>query len=155
MIKGEKTRQHLAAEMSAEYRRALLKDGVAADEIERRLEKAREKIILAPAVVMLCLDMSEMDSYPDKPRNRAEFLIATQSVANAGLQLLLAAHAEGLGGVWVCSPIFAQSVVVQQALNIPMEWEPQAMFMLGYPADVPQARERKPLHEIVRIFEIE
>ena len=33
--------------------------------------------------------------------------MGTQSVALAGLQLLLAAHAEGLGGTWICWPLFA------------------------------------------------
>jgi nitroreductase len=67
------------------------------------------------------------------------------------MQLLLAAHAEGLGGVWVCSPIFAQEAV-QRALDISKDWEPQAMFLIGYPLDIPKARERKKLEEIVKFM---
>jgi len=65
------------------------------------------------------------------------------------MQLLLAAHAEGLGGVWVCSPMFAQETV-QTALNISKNWEPQAMFLLGYPLEIPELRARKPLEEVVK-----
>jgi predicted oxidoreductase (fatty acid repression mutant protein) len=74
--------------------------------------------------------------------------MAVQSVAAAGLQLLLAAHAEGLGGVWACWPLFAQNLV-QKTLDIPASWEPQAMMFIGYPEGTTVLRERKPMREIV------
>ena len=73
--------------------------------------------------------------------------MATQSVANAGLQLLLATHADGLGGVWLCSPLFAQEAI-RDTLKLPDAWEPQAMFFIGYPVEIPKARERKTIQEI-------
>jgi nitroreductase len=73
--------------------------------------------------------------------------MAVQSVAAAGLQLLLAAHAEGLGGVWVCSPLFTQETI-QKTLNLPVTWEPQGMFYLGYPDVNPEPRERKSVEQI-------
>jgi F420 biosynthesis protein FbiB-like protein len=137
----------LSESMAVDFQRDLKKDGLAAEEIEKRVNRSRQRIEEAPAVIILCLDMGEMDVYPDTRRKKAEYMIATQSAANAGMQLLLAAHAEGLGGVWVCSPMFAQEIV-QKALNIPSNWEPQAMFLLGYPAEAPAARERKKLEDI-------
>lgn len=74
--------------------------------------------------------------------------MAVQSVANAGMQMLLAAHAEGLGGVWVCSPLFVQETI-QNILELPIAWEPQAMFFLGHAQDIPEVRERKPLGAVV------
>jgi coenzyme F420-0:L-glutamate ligase / coenzyme F420-1:gamma-L-glutamate ligase len=88
-----------------------------------------------------------MDVYPDEKRNKAEYLMAVQSVANAGMQMLLAAHAEGLGGVWVCSPLFVQETI-RNILELPKTWEPQAMFFIGYPQDIPEVRERKSIQEI-------
>jgi hypothetical protein len=38
---------------------------------------------------------------------------------------------------------------IQDVLDLPKNWEPQAMFFIGYPADIPEARERKPLDTIV------
>lgn len=142
---------HLTETMAEEFRRDLEKDRTAPEEIAKRVNRSRERITGAPVVVILCLDMSEMDVYPDTRRKKAEYIIATQSAANAGMQLLLAAHAEGLGGVWVCSPMFAQKAV-QRALNIPPNWEPQAMFLLGYPAETPAFRNRKPLEEVVKFI---
>jgi len=74
--------------------------------------------------------------------------MAIQSTAAAGLQLLLAAHAEGLGGVWACWPLFTQNVIID-TLNLSETWEPQAMFFIGFPVENPEARDRKSLEEIV------
>jgi hypothetical protein len=63
------------------------------------------------------------------------------------LQLLLAAHAEGLGGVWACWPLFAQETI-QKTLNLSKSWEPQAIFFLGYSETIPQARERKDIENV-------
>lgn len=142
---------HLSDAMAEEFQRDLQKDQVPHEEIAKRVSRSRERITGAPVVVVLCLDMSEMDEYPDTRRKKAEYIIATQSAANAGMQLLLAAHAEGLAGVWVCSPMFAQETV-QKALNISSTWEPQAMFLLGYPAETPAFRERKSLEEVVKFI---
>ncbi len=135
--------------MAEEFLRDLEKDNLTLEEIAKRVNRSRERMTGAPIVVILCLDMSEMDNYPDDRRRKAEYLIGIQSAANAGMQLLLAAHAEGLGGVWVCSPMFAQETV-QKALNISKMWEPQAMFLLGYPLEIPAIRGRKQIEEVTR-----
>jgi F420 biosynthesis protein FbiB-like protein len=141
----------LADAMAIEFQRDLETDGLPHDEIQKRITRSRKRILAAPLVIILCLDMSEMDAYPDKKRGRAEFRMAMQSAASAGLQLLLAAHAEGLGGVWVCSPLFVQETI-RSVLALPETWEPQAMFFIGYPDSKPEARHRKPLDEITMYF---
>lgn len=151
VLKNDSAKQHLADSMANAFEKDLQTDNLPQAEINKLIQRSKSRINGAPVVIMLCLDMTDMNQYDDKKRNRAEFLTATQSVANAGMQLLLAAHAEGLGGVWVCSPIFAQETV-QQALDIPKTWEPQAMFLIGYPLDVPKVRERKRLEEVVKFI---
>ncbi|MBL8090793.1 MAG: nitroreductase family protein [Anaerolineales bacterium] len=151
VIQDSSAKKHLADEMAIAFEKDLHQDNLPQAEIDTLIVRSKSRINSAPVVIMLCLDMTDMNQYQDKKRNRAEFLTATQSVANAGVQLLLATHAEGLGGVWVCSPIFAQETV-QHALEIPQAWEPQAMFLIGYPADTPKVRERKKLEEIVKFM---
>lgn len=133
--------------MAVEFERDLAKDKLPQAEIQKRTTRSRERIIAAPVLIILNVDMSDMDVYPDEKRNKAEYLMATQSVANAGMQMLLAAHAEGLGGVWVCSPLFVQETI-HNILELPKTWEPQAMFFIGYPQDIPEVRERKSIQEI-------
>jgi len=140
-------KEKLADEMIKKFQQELENDALPPEEISKRVERSKDRILSAPVVIVLSVDMSDMDTYPDKHRRKAEYVMATQSVANAGMQLLLASHAEGLGSVWVCSPLFAQKTV-QDVLNLPKTWEPQAMYFLGYPIETPQARERKLIKEI-------
>lgn len=133
--------------MAQDFERDLLRDGVPPEKIEAQINRSKGRITTAPVVILLCLDMSEMDSYPDEKRRQAERTMAVQSVAAAGLQLLLAAHAEGLGGVWTCSPLFAGETI-QKTLDLQQSWEPQAMFFLGYADDHPEARERKNIKNV-------
>lgn len=151
VIKDSSTKKQLADEMANAFENDLRQDNLSQEEIQKLIVRSKSRINNAPVVILLCLDMTDMNPYQDQKRKRAEFLTAVQSVANAGMQLLLAAHAEGLGGVWVCSPIFAQETV-QRALELPTTWEPQAMFLIGYPAETPKTKERKKIEEIVKFF---
>jgi len=147
VITEPSTKKKLAKAMAKEFELDLEADSLQPEEIEKKVARSRDRIITAPVIIILCVDMSDMDTYPDVRRKKAEYLMASQSAAGAGMQLLLAAHAEGLGSVWVCSPLFAQETV-QATLGLPKSWEPQAMYFLGYPMEIPQARERKPISEI-------
>jgi len=151
VITAAAVKEKLADSMAVEFKRDLQSDASSQDEIKSKVARSRERIVSAPLVIILCVDMSDMDTYPDARRKKAEYLMATQSAANAGMQLLLAAHAEGLGTVWVCSPLFAQESV-QTALGLPKSWEPQAMYFVGYPIEYPKPRDRKPISELIKSF---
>ena len=135
--------------MAADFERDLTRDGVPHEKIQAQIKRSKDRLTLAPVAILLCLDMSEMDTYPDEKRQYAERTMAVQSVAAAGLQLLLAAHAEGLGGVWVCSPLFAQETI-QRTLGLTKSWEPQAMFFVGYPEELAKFKEMKDLKSLVK-----
>jgi F420 biosynthesis protein FbiB-like protein len=141
-VKGQ-----LADAMAVDFERDLRRDGLSAEKIRAQVKRSRERIISAPVGILLCLDMSDMDSYPDEKRKRAEYMMAAQSVAAAGLQLLLAAHAEGLGGVWACWPLFAQETI-KKTLNLTEAWEPQGMFFVGYPDLIPTIRDRRRVEDV-------
>jgi F420 biosynthesis protein FbiB-like protein len=139
----------LADQMGADFRVDLIADGLSAQQADAQVERSRCRILEAPLVIVLCCDKAALDNYPDERRQKAETTMAVQSVALAGGTLLLAAHAEGLGGVWVCAPLFAPESV-RRALDIPQGWEPQGMLLLGYPAKVPDFRTRMPAGEVSR-----
>jgi nitroreductase len=94
-------------------------------------------------LIALCLSMVDMDVYPDERRAHNEYLMAVQSVAMAGQNLLLAAHEAGLGACWMCAPLFVPDVV-RDMLELPDDWQPQALLTLGYPAES-KAKTRHPL----------
>lgn len=151
VLTGPAPKSSLGAAMAADFRRDLAADGLPEAEVDALVTRAQTRLSQAPVVVLLCMDASEMDSYPDQKRQAAERSMALQSTALAGLQLQLAAHAEGLTSVWVCAPLFAPETV-RRTLDLPETWEPQAMFFVGYPDGEAKQKELKPLNEIVKFL---
>jgi F420 biosynthesis protein FbiB-like protein len=141
----------LAETMVADFRPDLEKDGLPALEIEARLEHTRRRILDAPAVVLLCLNDDHVDAQRNKKRQQAEQAMACQSVSLCGLQLMLAAHAEGIGSVWTCGPLFAADTI-RTTLELPAEWTPLAMILLGYPAETPDEKSLRLLDEVVKFI---
>ncbi|MCL4258095.1 MAG: nitroreductase family protein [Anaerolineales bacterium] len=149
ILESEDSRRQLAEELGREFAAALQAEGLGEEQIAAQLARSAARLQEAPAAVLLCLDASVLDTYADPARTQGELQMAMQSVALAGGQLLLAAHAEGLGGVWVCAPLFAQQAA-RQALGLPQSWQAQGVLLLGYPAGEPAPRPRQPMDEIVR-----
>ena len=147
VLNRESSKIRLAAEMGAEFRRDLEQDGLDASAVQAQVKRSRDRILGAPIIIILSLSMEEMDSYPDPDRQSLEYQIAAQSVALAGGNMLLGAHAEHLAGVWVCAPLFAPDAV-RRALELPQDWIPQGMLFIGHPATSPPPRKRKPVSEV-------
>ena len=134
VITNATIKERLASMMGEQLRRDLTADGVSEEVIAADTTRSYARITGAPAAVLLCLSMQDMDTYPDQRRSANEFLMAAQSTAMAGQNLLLAAYQAGLGACWMCAPLFCQAVV-KQALELPDDWQPQALITLGYPAE--------------------
>jgi F420 biosynthesis protein FbiB-like protein len=149
ILTGSAAKSHLSRAITGKFRFDMLADGIAEAEIQARVERTVRRVEEAPVVIVLCRDVTQVDPQPDAIRQEAEATMGIQSVALAGLQLLLAAQVEGLGGTWICWPLFT-SQATHEALELPVEWQPQAMIFLGYSAEQPITPERKPLQEIVR-----
>jgi F420 biosynthesis protein FbiB-like protein len=149
VITSPTAKAKLAEAMAQDFERDLRQDGVPVERIQAQLKRSKERITCAPVAIILCLDMSEMDTYPDEKRRQAERTMAVQSVAAAALQLLLAAHAEGLGAVWVCSPLFAQETI-RKTMDLSKQWEPQGMFFIGYSDESPKNKEMKDMDSLIK-----
>ncbi len=138
----------LAGAITHKFLRDSAADNISVEEVNKRVERTIRRTKEAPVVIVLCRDTSQVDQQPDAARKQVETTMGTQSGAAAGLQLVLAAHAEGLGGGWICWPLFTPAEVYT-VLNLPPSWEPQAMFFIGYAAEQPEPPERKPINEIL------
>lgn len=141
------SKDQLAAAMGQRLRHDLQADGAPEAAIARDANRSYERITQAPLLIVLCLSLTDMDSYPDERRQQNEYLMAVQSTAMAGQNLLLAAHAHGLGGCWMCAPLFCPDVV-RTVLALPDDWQPQALLTLGYPAESKE-KTRRPLADSV------
>lgn len=138
VIETDTRKEDLAQQMGAQLRQDLQADHVPVEVIEQDVNRSYERITSAPVLVCLCMSMRDMDTYPDARRNQNEQTMAIQSVAMAGQTLLLATHAAGLSGCWLCAPLFCPDIV-RNVLNLPEDWHPQGLITIGYPA---QTRER-------------
>jgi F420 biosynthesis protein FbiB-like protein len=149
VIETQAAKENLARSMGERLRADRQRDGDPAEAIDADVARSHARLTGAPVVILVCLTMADMDRYPDEKRNRAERLMATQGTAMAAQNLLLAAHAAGLGACWMCAPLFCPDTVAT-AVALPSDWEPQAIVTLGYPADPGKPFRRRALGEVTR-----
>jgi coenzyme F420-0:L-glutamate ligase/coenzyme F420-1:gamma-L-glutamate ligase len=142
-----KSKTLLAEAMGQRLRKDLTADGRSPDIIEADVQRSFQRISNAPVVILVNLSMQDMDSYPDRQRQENEWIMAVQSTAMAGQNILLAAHALGLGACWMCAPLFCPNVV-RRALGLPNDWQPQGLITIGFPAEA-MSKTRQPLSEVV------
>jgi F420 biosynthesis protein FbiB-like protein len=145
VIEGQGTKERLAQAMGRKLRADLTADGVAPVMIDRDVARSTSRISGAPVLILVALSMADMDSYPDEGRQHNEWLMAVQSTAMAGQNLLLAAHGLGLGACWMCAPLFCPEVV-RETLDLPADWQPQGLVTVGYAAEE-REKGRRPLTE--------
>lgn len=147
VVTSAETKLALSQRMGEQWRQELAADGVDQAFVERRIAISHARITGASALILASVSLEEMDHYPDERRNAAEWTMAVQSVALACQNLLLAAHHYGLGACWMCAPLFAPELV-NEVLQLPTAWHPQALITVGYPAET-KTKERVSLAERV------
>jgi F420 biosynthesis protein FbiB-like protein len=154
VVSGVAAKEQLALAMGRRLAADRGNDGDADGIIRQDVDRSYDRITGAPVVIVVALTMSEMDRYPDERRRQAEHTMAVQSTAMATQNLLLAAHAEGLGACWMCAPLFCPDDV-KAALSLPAYWELQGLITLGYPAQPGRNKPRKPVSDFVVFAEPE
>jgi nitroreductase len=102
----------------------------------------RPWFVQAPMIIAVCA-ISSQAWVRESDRFNAR-LIDAAIVAD---HLILAATNLGLGTCWIAA---FNVDAARDALRLPLEVEPVIFTPLGYPADVPGPRVRKPLVELVR-----
>ena len=128
------TKHKLATAMGDKLRADLTADHVPPDLIAKDTTRSYQRITGSPLLILLCLSLADMDSYPDPVRQQHEWTMAVQSTAMAAQNLLLAAHALELGACWMCAPLFCADLV-KETLALPNDWQPQALLTVGHPAE--------------------
>ena len=142
IVKNPDAKSRLGIALTTKMRLDMQAEDAAELEIEKRVANSLRRINEAPVIILLCRDVTAVRV--DTPE---ETIMNIQSTAMAGLQLLLAAHAEGLGGNWICWPLYAIKET-QAVLNLPETWEPQAMIIIGHPNEQSKQKDLKPLNTI-------
>lgn len=84
--------------------------------------------------------------------NRTGFrdIIGILDVGFAAENILLAAHAHGIGG---CAIASFNEIGIKQILNAPEGWKPILLVSLGYPDELSRIPPKKKLYEVVYLNE--
>ncbi|HIE48213.1 TPA: nitroreductase family protein, partial [Candidatus Bipolaricaulota bacterium] len=119
---------------------------VGSEELKEGLVRAalgQRFLAQAPVVIVVCADLTRArQAYG----SRGETLYCLQDTAAAVQNLHLAAFEQGLGTCWVGAFDEAE---VARLLGLPPGLRPVALVPVGYPAETPAPRPRRPLSEIV------
>ena len=152
VITRQEVKAQLTERMGEIWQRQLQMDGQAAEIVAIRKEKSRQRILGAPAIIIACLYLEDLDRYPDEKRQADETTMAIQSIGAAIQNMLLMAYDLGLDTGWMCAPLFCPEIVCE-ALNLDTRLIPHALITVGYAAADPQRRERLPLDTLVVRFD--
>jgi F420 biosynthesis protein FbiB-like protein len=152
VLTRSEAKRTLAEAMGDEWRRTLAMDGEDEEVVARRLRLSRQRIEQAPALILACLYLADLDRYPDPDRQRAEEVMAIQSLGAAIQNMLLAVYSLGLDTGWMCAPLFAQQTV-RAALELDASLIPHALIPVGYTAAEPRRRPHRPASELIVRFD--
>jgi coenzyme F420-0:L-glutamate ligase / coenzyme F420-1:gamma-L-glutamate ligase len=141
-IQSSSAKKKLGATLTGKMRTDMGAEGADPAQITNRVEISLRRIDEAPVIILLCRDKAAIRK--EEPK---EEIMGIQSVALVGLQLMLATHAEGLGANWICWPLYAQQEIID-TLDLSRNWQPEAMFFLGYADEEPKDTDRKSVMEL-------
>jgi nitroreductase len=118
---------------------------VFAQDVKKKLAKAalnQNFITKAPLAVVACLDRNVSVRYGDRGVN----LYGIQDVSASVMNMMLAAHAMGLGTVWVGA---FNEFEVLEILDLPQNLRPIAIIPVGFPSKVPMPTSRIARQELI------
>jgi coenzyme F420-0:L-glutamate ligase / coenzyme F420-1:gamma-L-glutamate ligase len=150
ILVSPEAKSRLADAMGETWQRQLAYDGDPPEVIAARREGSRRRVIEAPVLIMPCLYTANLDHYPDPERQRAEELMAVQSLGAATQNMLLMAYALGLDSGWMCAPLFCPDVV-RATLGLAPELTPHALIAVGYRGREPRRRPRRLLQDLIAL----
>ena len=146
IINSRSAKMRLARALADAYSRHMRR--VSDERAAEKVKKAYERTTAAPALILLCLDSSQLRPQPSRKRRLGEWIMATQSVAAAAENMLIAANALGLGACWRGAPLFCAGAV-RKALNLPDRLQPQVLIEVGHPSVSPSRKALKDRNTVV------
>lgn len=157
-----RTRIAEAVRLRAEEMKAVIRRGHHAEDFGAYGDFFHEPLASAAVIVipqyrehpdlianLLASGGAEPGQYHTASAMRAELCATSAAVMN----LLLAAHAHGLGGVWMAGPMIARDAI-SGLLGIDSPWSMVGAVALGHPAGPPPVPQpRKSLERVVQWFD--
>lgn len=105
-----------------------------------------EMFTTAGAVIVVCGETTVMrkpSGQPDAPEQEQPNMFWYEDCSAAAENILLAAHALGLGAVWTAGyPAEERIAPIQEALGIPEKVKPLCIIPIGVPAENPEPKDK-------------
>lgn len=99
-----------------------------------------------PVLIVVCADKKAIEKYGERGIELYTKLDCAASIMN----MMLAAHAHGLGTCWVGS---FDEETVRRELRLPENLRPISIIPLGFPAEKPERPQRKSMDEACEFLE--
>ena len=131
------------------YAEKVLRDPMPREKVDKWMKRIIQGMYLAPVYIAAYIDLRDR-LYKDEFYD-LEKMWAIQSISAAIENMLLTAQALGLGGVWLGVPLLMRKEF-DKILQPPNNCELQAIIALGYPAEKPKKRPRKPIESVIKIL---
>ncbi len=147
IVRNQRNKHKMLVAMGRKWREDLEGDGIGSAEAERVIASSTNRFLHTSVIIVVAVTMEDMDVYSDEIRNSAERTMAIQSASAAIQNMLLMAHAIGIGARWSCAPLFARREVAS-VLGVGKKWEPIAMIALGKSCERPSPPRRRLLREV-------
>jgi coenzyme F420-0:L-glutamate ligase/coenzyme F420-1:gamma-L-glutamate ligase len=148
ILENQQLREKLIDKMNQKLRHDLQNDGKSDEYIRNKIQKTRMNFLMAPVLILLCLDKTELENYHDDERRKNEYVLGIQSISSSATYLLLALELKNLASCWYCAPIFAKRII-KETLNLPKSYVPMAFFTVGYPLKTVPVPSRKKLQDVI------
>lgn len=150
VITSETLRRRLAEAMAARWAEDLRRVKTSEHRISELTKKSVLRLTEVPALIVGCIDLSEVRTRNDSDLDQCEWIMAQFSLGAAMENIMLAAGEERLGTCWIASPLYCPDVV-GKVLEIPSTWTAQALITIGYadPTYVPSARAKMDPNEFI------
>lgn len=152
-----------AVQARADYIASLPEASQMGESLARMLQRS-DFFRSAPSVIAVACSqykspLDQIAAAREKADPKIQQMIGWRSVANTRIQsvssaissLLLILHQTGLGAVWMTGPMLAKGDI-ERILDVPVGMDLVALVPVGYPAENPAPRERKPIQDVTRII---
>jgi coenzyme F420-0:L-glutamate ligase / coenzyme F420-1:gamma-L-glutamate ligase len=133
LVEEPDAKERFSATMGAAWREDLTNDGHSAQKTEGILSRSHTLLTSTPTLVVCCADMTRSHDYPDDRRRRAEWSLFAHTVGAALQTFMTSLATEDIASCWISAPVFCGDVV-RSFFDLPMNVEPHALVLVGYPS---------------------
>jgi F420 biosynthesis protein FbiB-like protein len=147
---GFEDKAALANAMANRLVTELVDSGLPEEAARQQAARSRTRITGAPVAILCSLEADGLVRYEDERMAELEWQMAVQSVGAALQTLFLLAGEQGIGCCWMAAPMYCPEVV-REALSLPEGFAPQALVLLGYPANAGKIRPRRVESEVIEL----